>query len=146
MDNFYETSVRVRYSETDQMGVVYHGNFFVWFEVGRVELLRHMGFEYKKMESEDDSFIVVAEARCRYLKPARYDDLIRVRTRVSEAGSRIVRFAYEVRRDPDDDLLATGETFHVICDHNGRPRTLPMKYRKPFGVPEPLHSAAHKPR
>jgi acyl-CoA thioester hydrolase len=135
MPDFYDTTVRVRYAETDQMGVVYHGNFFVWFEVGRVELLRQMGFEYKCMELEDDCFIVVAEARCRYHKPARYDDLLRIRTWISESGSRIVRFAYEITSEANGELLATGETAHVICNRQGRPRTLLDKYRKVFDVP-----------
>jgi acyl-CoA thioester hydrolase len=135
MTDSYNTTVRVRYAETDQMGVVYHGNFFVWFEVGRVELLRQMGFEYKRMELEDDCFIVVAEARCRYHKPARYDDLLRIRTWISESGSRIVRFAYEITSEANGELLATGETAHVICNRQGRPRTLPEKYRKVFDVP-----------
>jgi acyl-CoA thioester hydrolase len=142
MTDSYSTTVRVRYAETDQMGVVYHGNFFIWFEVGRVELLRQMGFEYKRMELEDDCFIVVAEARCRYLKPARYDDVLRIQTRVAESGNRIVRFAYEVFHDAGNELLATGETVHVICNRQGKPRTLPEKYRKVFGVPESPAGAA----
>jgi acyl-CoA thioester hydrolase len=93
MKDFYETTVRVRYAETDQMGVVYYANFFVWFEIGRVELLRQLGFAYKEMEREDDSYIVVAGAECRYLRPARYDDLLRIRTRIAEARSRTLRFA-----------------------------------------------------
>ncbi|HKD63892.1 MAG TPA: thioesterase family protein [Candidatus Acidoferrales bacterium] len=72
---FADTTIRVRYAETDQMGVVYYGNYFTWFEIGRVELWRQIGFEYKKMEIEDDSFLVVAEANCRYKRPARFDDL-----------------------------------------------------------------------
>ena len=76
---FHDATVRVRYAETDQMGVVYHANYLIWFEVGRVELMRALGFEYKLMETEDDCFIVVAEGSCRYLSPARYDELLRVR-------------------------------------------------------------------
>src|SRR5271155_1848439 len=82
---YTETTIRVRYAETDQMGVVYHGNFFTWFEVGRVELCRQLGFEYKHMEANDDTFIVVAEATCRYKRPARFDDLLRIRTRIANA-------------------------------------------------------------
>ncbi len=130
--DFFETTVRVRYAETDQMRFVYYGNFFVWFEVGRVELLREMGFAYKEMEQQDDSYIVVAEASCRYLRPARYDDLLRIRTRIAEARSRTIRFAYEIFNNATGELLATGETTHVICDHDGRPKTLPAKYRKLF--------------
>jgi len=138
-DCFYETTVRVRYAETDQMGVVYYGNYYLWFEVGRVELCRQLGFEYKKMESDDDSFIVVAESSCRYRKPAKFDDVLRIRTRIAEAQRRTIRFAYEIYRDESNELLANGETFHVICDRLGRPKSLPEKYRKLFGV-APLHS------
>ncbi len=143
MRDFYETTVRVRYAETDQMGFVYYGNFFIWFEVGRVELLRQMGFAYKDMEQQDDSYIVVAEASCRYLRPARYDDLLRIRTRITEARSRTLRFAYEIRNDATGELLATGETTHVICDRDGRPKTLPVKYRKLFAATSRPAAPAH---
>jgi len=133
MHDFYETTVRVRYAETDQMGVVYYANFFVWFEIGRVELLRQMGFAYKEMEQKDDSYIVVAEAHCRYLRPALYDDVLCIRTRITESRSRTIRFDYQVSNHASGELLATGETTHVICDHTGRPKTLPVKYRKLFG-------------
>src|SRR3984957_1819896 len=88
-----ETRMRARYAETDQMGVVYHSNYFVWFEVGRVELCRQLGFAYKEMESEDDSYIVVAEAKCRYKRPARFDDVLTIRTRVTGSQRRTLRFA-----------------------------------------------------
>jgi acyl-CoA thioester hydrolase len=126
---FHDTTVRVRYAETDQMGVVYHANYLIWFEVGRVELMRAMGFEYKTMETEDDCHIVVAEAHCRYEKPAHYDELLRVRARVTEWRKRIVKFSYEIFRDGDNTLLTTGYTTHVICGSNGRPKALPAKYR-----------------
>ena len=143
MRDSYETSMRVRYAETDQMGVVYYANFFVWFEIGRVELLRQMGLVYKQMEREDDCHIVVAEAHCRYLRPARYDDVLRIRTRVAEARSRTIRFAYEILNDADGELLASGETTHVVCDRKGRPKSLPAKYRKLFAVPERAPAPAH---
>ena len=130
-----DTTIRVRYAETDQMGVVYHGNFFTWFEVGRVELCRQLGFEYKHMEIEDDSYIVVAEAQCRYKRPARFDDLLIVRTRVTQAQRRTVRFAYEILNEASRELIATGETLHVICDRAGRPKSLPEKYRPYFQCP-----------
>jgi acyl-CoA thioester hydrolase len=138
-DRFYDTTVRVRYAETDQMGVVYYGNYYLWFEVGRVELCRQLGFEYKKMESEDDSFIVVAESSCRYRKPAEFDDILRIRTRIADAQRRTIRFAYEIYRDETNELLANGETFHVICDRLGRPKSLPEKYRKLFGLKSAHH-------
>ena len=129
---FHDATVRVRYAETDQMGVVYHSNYLIWFEIGRVELMRALGFEYKKMETEDDCYIVVAEASCRYLLPARYDELLRIRTRISQAGNRIVKYSYELLRDSDNHLLATGATTHVICGRDGKAKQLPEKYRTKF--------------
>ena len=102
--------------------------------------MRERGIAYKQMESEDDSFIVVAEARCRYLRPARYDDLLRIRTRVSEARRRSISFAYEILRDDGAELLATGETVHIICNREGRPKSLPDKYRQYF----PLTAASRE--
>jgi acyl-CoA thioester hydrolase len=130
-----DTTIRVRYAETDQMGVVYYGNYFTWFEIGRVELCRQLGFEYKKMEIEDDSFLVVAESRCRYRRPARFDDLLTIRTRVTSAQTRIVRFSYEIIHEESGEAIATGETSHVICNRAGQTKSLPEKYRKYL----PLH-------
>jgi acyl-CoA thioester hydrolase len=132
MIEYHDASVRVRYAETDQLGVVYHANYLVWFEVGRVELLRALGFEYTKMESEDDCHIVVGDAKCRYQAPAKYDDLLWIRTRIADSRNRLIKFTYEVFRDADKKLLATGETTHVICGSNGRPKSLPEKYRSVF--------------
>ncbi len=112
------------------MGVVYHSNFLVWFEVGRVELLRSLGFSYKEMEQTDDSHLPVVEVHCRFEKPAHYDDVLRVRTRIAESTRRTLRFAYEVFCDATGERLATGYTSHVICDGQGKPRVLPEKYRK----------------
>jgi acyl-CoA thioester hydrolase len=126
----HETTVRVRYAETDQMGVVYYANFFIWFEIGRVELLRALGHSYRDMEKLDDCHIVVAEASCSYKKPAVYDDLLRIRTRVLQVRRKTIRFGYDVVRDPGAELLATGETLHVICNKSGRPKSLPEKYMK----------------
>jgi acyl-CoA thioester hydrolase len=131
---YHDVTVRVRYAETDQMGVVYHANYLVWFEVGRVELMRALGVEYKRMEIEDDCQIVVADAHCRYHHPARYDEVLRVRTRIAESKNRVIRFSYELFRDADEQLLATGETTHIICGRNGKPKLLPQKYRKIFQV------------
>ena len=132
MIEYHDVTVRVRYAETDQMGVVYHANYLVWFEVGRVELMRALGVEYKRMEIEDDCQIVVADLRCRYHHPARYDEVLRVRTRISQSRNRVIRFAYELFRDADGQLLATGETKHIICGRNGKPKLLLHKYRKIF--------------
>lgn len=132
MIEYHDATVRVRYAETDQLGVVYHANYLVWFEVGRVELLRALGVEYTKMEKDDDCHIVVGDAKCRYLASAKYDDVLRIRTRVTESRTRLIKFSYEVLRDTDNKLLATGETTHVICGKNGRPKSLPEKYRSVF--------------
>src|SRR5579864_8993040 len=115
-----ETNVRVRYAETDQMGVVYYGNYFTWFEIGRVELCRQLGFEYKRMELEDDSFIVVADAHCRYKRPARFDDLLVIRTNIIEAQRRTVKFGYEIMNQASGEVIAVGDTLHVICDNTGK--------------------------
>jgi acyl-CoA thioester hydrolase len=142
---YHDARVRVRYAETDQMGVVYHANYFVWFEVGRVELMRALGVEYKKMERDDDCHIVVADVHCRYHHPARYDEELRVRTRIAESRNRLVKFSYELFRDSDDTLLANGHTIHIICGSNGRPKMLPDKYRRiliAMAVPNPDRSDA----
>jgi acyl-CoA thioester hydrolase len=144
MSDFAETSIRVRYAETDQMGVVHHGNYFTWFEAGRVELCRHLGFEYKQMEIEDDSLIVVAKASCRYRRPAHFDDILTVRTRITQAQRRTMRFGYEIINQASGELIATGETTHVICDRQGRPKSLPEKYRKYFLVDGHAHPAGAK--
>lgn len=133
-----ETRLRVRYAETDQAGVVYHANYLIWFEVGRVELCREHGFNYRDMEREADAFLPVTEARVKYRVPARYDDEIVVRTRVAELRSRAIKFVYEIRRARDGALLAAGETEHIVMNGQGRARAFPPKYaelmRQPAGV------------
>jgi acyl-CoA thioester hydrolase len=123
-----ETRLRVRYAETDQAGVVYHSNYLIWFEVGRVELCRDYGFNYRDMETEADAFLPVTEAQVKYRAPARYDDEVIVRTRVVELRSRAIRFAYEVLRADDGALLAEGETRHIVMNREGRARAFPEKY------------------
>ena len=122
------------------MGVAYYGNYLTWFEVGRVELCRQMGFAYKQMEAEDDSYIVVATAACRYKRPVRFDDVLRIRTCVLESQSRTIRFGYEIVSETNRELAATGDTFHVICDKMGRPKSLPEKYRQYFPRTPRLHA------
>ena len=150
MSDHHDTLLRVRYAETDQMGYVYYGNYYTYFEVGRVECMRARGVAYKDMEIADDSFIVVAESNCRYRRPARYDDLLRIRTRVAELRRRTLKFSYEVLREADSELLASGETLHVICDRQGRPKALPEKYRRYFdasaAAPPPAPTARIAPR
>lgn len=132
MSEFVDTIVRVRYAETDKMGIVYYANYYIYFEIGRVEYLRQRGLDYRRMEIEDDSFTVVAESKCRYRRPARYDDLLRIRTQVTSAKSRVITFGYEILHHETGQLLATGETIHVVCGSNGRPKALPDKYRRYF--------------
>ena len=127
-----ESRLRVRYAETDQMGVVYHANHFIWFEVGRVELLRQLGFSYKEMEQQDNCFIAVVDARCRYKAPARYDDEIIVRTWLKNIRESAIHFGYELVRVEDGSLLAEGETTHIVADAQMQKTTLPEKYMKKF--------------
>lgn len=127
-----ETRIRVRYAETDQMGVVYHSNHFIWFEVGRVELLRQLGFTYKQMETQDDCFIAVVDARCRYRAPVHYDDEVVVRTYLKHVREKVIHFGYEVLRAGGTQLLAEGETTHIVANAQMKPRALPEKYLKVF--------------
>ena len=130
--NLCETRIRVRYAETDQMGVVYHANHFVWFEVGRVEFLRQLGFSYRDMEQNDGCCIAVVDARCRYKAPARYDDEIIVRTRLKNVRESLVHFGYELVRVSDGVLLAEGETTHIVTDFEMKMRAIPEKYMRVF--------------
>jgi acyl-CoA thioester hydrolase len=127
-----EVRLRVRYAETDQMGVVYHANHFIWFEVGRVEFFRQLGFSYREMEEHDDCFIAVVDARCRYKAPAHYDDEVIVRTHLKNVRESLIHFGYELVRVGDTVLLAEGETTHVVTDANMKRRTIPEKYAKAF--------------
>jgi acyl-CoA thioester hydrolase len=120
--------IRVRYADTDKMGVAYYANYFVWFEVGRTDLLRHSGWSYREMEIEGFSLPVI-EAQCAYRAPARYDDEIEVWT-VGTLVSRVrVQFTYEIVRMADKAKLATGSTVHATLDRHGRPSRLPERVR-----------------
>ena len=123
--------IRVRYAETDQMGVVYHGNYFAWFEVGRVELLRQLGWSYKTLE-EDGVNLPVIEATCQYRHPARYDDELEIRTAGRMASPLRVEFTYELVRMADARVLATARTVHVPVTPGGRPCRLPEPLREIF--------------
>ena len=124
------TTLRVRYAETDQMGVVYYANYFVWCEIGRVEFFRQLGYDYKQMEIEDDCHLPVVEATCRYRAPARYDDEVAIETSVTAMRSGVLKFGYRIlRRQADgEQLLAEAETAHVSVDKNMQKRKLPEKY------------------
>jgi acyl-CoA thioester hydrolase len=127
-----ESRLRVRYAETDQMGVVHHANHLIWFEVGRVELLRQLGFSYRDMEEQDQCFIAVVDARCRYKAPAHYDDEIIVRTQLKGVRESVIHFGYELLRAGDGVLLAEGETTHIVTNATMKMTPLPAKYMKAF--------------
>jgi len=129
-----ETRLRVRYAETDQMGVVYYANYLVWMEVGRVELCKTLGFNYGDMEREDGVLLAVAEACCRYLSPARFDDEVIVKTWIEEANTRMATFGYEMRLAEGDRVLATGHTRHIFVNREMRRARLPEKYHAMFGL------------
>ena len=130
----HQTRVRVRYAETDQMGVVYYANYLVWMEVARVELCKALGFRYRDMELEDGVLRAVIEAQCRYLRPARFDEEVIVETRIADANSRVVEFGYEMRLADGGRKLATGSTRHIFCNREMKRVRLPEKYRAAFGI------------
>jgi acyl-CoA thioester hydrolase len=121
--------LRVRYAETDQMGVAWHGSYFAWFEVGRTDLLRERGMTYRELEQQD-LFLPVIEARASYARPARYDDLLEIRTRVASHSGARVAFEYEVRSEAHAAALARGFTAHAAVDARGKPRRLPAELRR----------------
>ena len=118
----------MRYAETDQMGVVYYANYFVWFEVGRTDLLRQAGWSYREMEAEGIALPVI-EAHCEYRQPARYDDELEVRTTGALRSAVRVEFAYEIVRPADAATLATGRTVHAALGRDGRPCRLPERVK-----------------
>jgi acyl-CoA thioester hydrolase len=127
------TEVRVRYAETDQMGIVYYANYLVWFEIGRVELLRSLGLAYSQLETEHECILPVIEASCRYRSPARYDDEIQIETSPALLRGSVIKFAYQIWRKASKEgeerkLLCEGETVHVVCDDQLNKKPLPEKY------------------
>jgi acyl-CoA thioester hydrolase len=126
------THIRVRYAETDQMGVVYHANYLIWMEVARTELCKALGFRYKDMEGGDGILLAVAEAACRYLSAAKYDDEIAVSATIADANRRFVTFDYEMTCD--GRKVATGQTKHIFLNRDMRPTRLPDKYAPLFGI------------
>jgi acyl-CoA thioester hydrolase len=124
----HQSRLRVRYAETDQMGVVHHANYLVWMEVGRVELIRARGCNYKDLEREG-LFLSVVGASCRYIYPAKYDEEIIVETQIVAANHRVVEFGYEIRSDEGGKLLAEGATKHVWLNREWRPTRLPEHYQ-----------------
>jgi acyl-CoA thioester hydrolase len=127
-----DTVLRVRYAETDQMGIVYYANYLVWFEVGRGAFCRERGIDYIQMEREGLGLPTV-EARCRYLSPARFDDEVTIRTWTTETRRSLLTFHYEAWRG--ETLLATGETRHILLDRDGKPRSFPPDIAARFTNP-----------
>jgi acyl-CoA thioester hydrolase len=125
------STIRVRYAETDQMGVAHHAEYFAWFEVARTDLLRQSGMTYREMEADGVRLPVIG-ASVRYLKPAFYDDVLEIHTELTEIGGARMGFTYEVRRSGTDGPLATGSTEHATVDARGRPRRMPETLRRSF--------------
>lgn len=133
MSHVDEFEIRVRYAETDQMGVAYYSNYLVWFEVGRSEFCRSLGFSYSEMERDTESYLVVAEAYCRYRLPLHYDQRFRVRTRLKELRSRSMTFGYDLVDLSGERVYASGETKHVVTDRQGRPKKIPPRFHEILG-------------
>ena len=129
---------RARYSETDQMGIVYHANYLPWFEMARTALCAARGVRYRDIEEQDHLLLTVVEAHCRYHAPARYDDEVVAAARLSFSHARMIGFAYEIRNAATSQLLVTGETKHVFITADGRPVKVPRKYFDLFAIPAPI--------
>jgi len=128
------TPIRVRYAETDQMGMAYHANYLAWFEVGRCEWLRALGYSYRRLEEVDGVTLPVIEAHCEYRSPARYDDELEVRAKGTLLSAVRMRFDYEIIRVADEARLASGHTVHASMGRDGRPRRLPEHVRGLFAA------------
>ena len=121
-DSFHETTIRVRYAETDQMGVVHHANYLVYFEIGRTEALRATGIDYRSIE-ERGYLLAIAKVSCRFRAPAHYDDLLSLRTYLTKVTRVRIDHRYELWRE--ERLLAEGESTLACIDQNGQPQALP---------------------
>ena len=124
----HQTRIRVRYAETDQMGVVYYANYLVWMEIGRVELVREIGVDYKDLEQREGLFLAVVESHCRYLSPARYDQEVEVETWLAGATPRTIDFGYTFRALDSERPIARGATRHVWLNRQMRVTRLPEQY------------------
>ena len=122
-----ETRFRARYSETDKMGVIYYANYLVWMEMGRTDYCKSVGFDYRDMEL-DGANMAVAEATCRYITPARYDDAILVRTQVERLNRRLITFRYVISNEQSGTVLAEGRTVHIAVGKDGKSIFIPTRY------------------
>jgi acyl-CoA thioester hydrolase len=127
MKDIVDTEIRVRYAETDQMGIAYYANYLVWFEVGRTEFCREKGFCYADLEALGYR-LVVTDVHCRYRNAARYDEAITVRTWLKGMNRRMITFGYQILRKEKEEMIAEGETRHLCLDSNGTPKTLPQQF------------------
>jgi len=127
MKDIADVEIRVRYAETDQMGVAYYANYLVWFEVGRSEFCRKRGFRYADLEALGYK-LVVSDVNCRYRNPARYDEAIMVRTRLKGVNKRMITFGYQILRRDQEEVIAEGETRHICVDSNGKTKSIPEKF------------------
>ena len=128
MKDLVDVEIRVRYAETDQMGVAYYANYLVWFEVGRSEFCREKGFRYVDLEALGYK-LVVTDVHCRYRSSARYDETVVVRTRLKDANKRMITFGYQIlRKDQEEEVIAEGETQHICVDSGGKTKSLPGKF------------------
>src|SRR4030042_2299540 len=122
-----DCELRVRYAETEQVGIAYYANYLVWFEVGRSEFCRQRDFSYAALEDLGYK-LVVTEVQCRYRNAARYDELITVRTKLKALDKRIIPVGYEIVREDKDELIAEGESRHLCVDATGKPKSLPEEF------------------
>ena len=132
MNKEFSLEVRVRYADTDQMGVVYYANYFVWFEIARTEFLRSLGITYRNIEKEKQLALPAVEAFCRYKAPARYDDIILIKIRVSEMKNTSLKFDYKIFNKESGKLLAIAYTTHVFIDKERKPVKIPPQIREAF--------------
>jgi acyl-CoA thioester hydrolase len=132
MDKEFCVDVRVRYADTDQMGVVYYANYFVWLEIARTEFLRSQGIDYKSIEKESRLSLPVVEAHCKYKAPARYDDIILIKTKIAQVKSSALRFDYELFNKESGELLVEAYTTHVFIDKDRRPVRIPQEIKDIF--------------
>jgi acyl-CoA thioester hydrolase len=127
MRDLVDVDIRVRYAETDQMGVAYYANYLVWFEVGRSEFCRERGFRYADLEALGYK-LVVTDVHCRYRSSARYDETVIVRTRLKDANKRMITFGYQILHQDQEEVIAEGETQHICVDSDGKTKSLPGKF------------------
>jgi acyl-CoA thioester hydrolase len=133
MGREFSWEIRVRYADTDQMSVVYYANYFVWLETARTEFLRSLGIDYRSIEKEKQLALPVIEAYCRYKSPAQYDDIVEIKTKVSQLKNSSLRFDYSLINKESGELLAEAYTTHVFINNQRRPVRIPEKIREALG-------------